>query len=429
MPFAGVRIKGARIVDDVDLENAKLIRRIEIANSRIEGAINLRRTRTDSLIMLDGSLVNGAFAADGLHSENDLFLGNGVVFKSDVTLNGAKIDGFLNMPGASFEDSLDATALQVGGSLLMFSNDQNKASFKGVILRGATIKGQIAMAGASFDGNLDANSLQVGGSLFMRSDPFADDATGSRNKATFKASFKDVDLRGATINEQLDMAGASFDCKLLADFLQVGGHLVMRDADFAHEVVMPFSHVGGNLDLRGATLAGLNLSNASIARDLRLGGAYKSAPWKGKNGELGTLTLRNAHIGNLTDAKDAWPARGHLHLDGFSFNHLGGFAGETEPKMRTRGMEWWDTWARRDPEYSPAPYAQLAAALTNAGDRDAANEILTSAACGSARRKRDWPTFGLDSFNMSPASVSARTPSGFSIGWSASPSPVRRSSG
>jgi hypothetical protein len=39
-------------------------------------------------------------------------------------------------------------------------------------------------------------------------------------------------------------------------------------------------------------------------------------------------------------------------------------------------MEWWDKhWARLDPGYSPAPYPQLAAALTSAGDRDAANEI------------------------------------------------------
>jgi hypothetical protein len=35
----------------------------------------------------------------------------------------------------------------------------------------------------------------------------------------------------------------------------------------------------------------------------------------------------------------------------------------------------WDTWARRDLYYSPTPYAQLATALTNAGDRDAASEI------------------------------------------------------
>lgn len=44
--------------------------------------------------------------------------------------------------------------------------------------------------------------------------------------------------------------------------------------------------------------------------------------------------------------------------------------------MRDRGMGWWDKdWARRDPEYSPTPYAQLAAAFTSAGDRNATNEI------------------------------------------------------
>ena len=76
------------------------------------------------------------------------------------------------------------------------------------------------------------------------------------------------------------------------------------------------------------------------------------------------------------DAMDAWPAEGQLHLDGFSFTHLGGYEGDTGPEMRNRGMEWWDKhWARRDREYSPAPYAQLASALTAQGDRDAANEI------------------------------------------------------
>ena len=37
VPFAGVRITGARIVGDVDLENAKLTRPILIVDSRIEG--------------------------------------------------------------------------------------------------------------------------------------------------------------------------------------------------------------------------------------------------------------------------------------------------------------------------------------------------------------------------------------------------------
>jgi hypothetical protein len=219
------------------------------------------------------------------------------------------------------------------------------------------------MTGASVDGALNASALQVGGFLLMHSD------------GENKASFKEVRLGGAKITGPVDMTGASIDGALNANALQVGGSLFMLDAHCAQAVNMVFAHIDGSLDLRGATLAGLDLSGASIAGDLRLGGSYKAAVWSGKNGEPGTLTLHNTHAGNLMDAKEAWPAQGHLHLDGFSFNHLGGYKGETGPDMRARGLDWWDNWARRDPKYSPAPYTQLAAALTNAGDREAANEI------------------------------------------------------
>jgi hypothetical protein len=203
------------------------------------------------------------------------------------------------------------------------------------------------MTGASFDGLLNADSVQVGGMLLMRSD------------CQNKASFKDVVLRSAKIDGNIDMTGASFDGSLNADSV----------------------HVGGSLDLPGATfLAVFNLSGASVAGNFALGVPGKLALWKGKNGELGTLNLRNTPIGNLKDAteaqleKDAWPEKytdptnGHLHLDGFTFDHI-------ERTMRDRGMPWWDDWARRDPDYSPTPYAQLAAASTSSGDRDAANEI------------------------------------------------------
>ncbi|HEY8031541.1 MAG TPA: hypothetical protein VIF02_03925 [Methylocella sp.] len=411
VPFAGIRIAGARIVGDADLENAKLIRSIRIFGSRIEGAINLCRARTDSLIVLASSLMNGAFNANGLHAESDLFLRNGSVFKDEVILNSAKITGQIDMTGASVDGTLNADALQVEGSLLMRSEGQNKASFKDVVLNSAKITGQIDMRGASFGGTLNADALQVGDMLLMRSTgqnkaSFKDvilrganitgqiDMRGAsfegtlnadalqvgdmllmRSEGQNKACFKDVVLNSAKITGQIDISGASFGGTLNADTLQVGGMLFMRDANCAHAANMVFAHVGGNLDLRGANLAGLDLSGASVAKDLRLGGAYKSAVWTGKNGDRGALNLRNAHVGNLMDAKDAWPAQGQLHLNGFSFNHLGGFAGDTGPEMRWRGMDWWDNWARRDPNYSPAPYAQLAAALTSLGDRDAANEI------------------------------------------------------
>ena len=53
-------------------------------------------------------------------------------------------------------------------------------------------------------------------------------------------------------------------------------------------------------------------------------GARKIAAWKASHGKSGTLNLRNARAGNLLDAEEgAWPAKGQLRLDGFTFGHLG----------------------------------------------------------------------------------------------------------
>ncbi|MGI8567688.1 MAG: hypothetical protein ACR2KT_00640 [Methylocella sp.] len=625
-PYGGVQIKGARIVENLDLKNAKLIRSISILDSRIEGDVNLIRARTDSLISLDRSVVSGSFAADGLHSESDLFLRNGVVFKSEVSLGGAKIDGGVEMTGASFDGKLDASHLQIGGDLLMNSdsqnkpsfkevsligakvggqlnmfgasfdgvlnasllkvggnllaasagqnkttfrnnvfllgaeiagqvtfigtsfdgsleagllkvdgnlamnsdaqnkanfkgvtltsarvgghivmtgagfdgaleaaflqvggnlamnsNAQNKASFKGVALTGAKVVGDISMTGASFAGALNASSLDVGGDLSMQSD--ADNRTsftavnlnGAKIKgqldmsgATFnevilfgarvagnismigasfdgtltagllqvdgnlfmgslpkyktsfknvilasakvagdiympgasfdgaliasllqvngnlfmasppedKTSFKNVILTGAKVVGDISMPGVSFDGALDAASLQVGGDLLMRNANCADKVDMFFAHVGRDLDLRGTSMGDLDLSGASIAAALKLGGAHESPAWKEKQGISGVLNLRNAHAGNLVDAKaGAWPAKGQLRLDGFTFGHLGGFEGDSGPETRKQEIELWDNWARLDPDYSPASYGQLATAFTNSGDSDAANEI------------------------------------------------------
>jgi uncharacterized protein YjbI with pentapeptide repeats len=276
VPIAGIRIAGARIDGNVDIANAKLNRSIDIAGSRFEGAIMLDHAHTDSLIVLDGSLMNGEVTANGLHAESDISVAKGVIFKRLVRLNGAKIDGDLDMTGAGFDAKLDAQFLQVGGSLFMLSEGENKASFKDVILNSAKITGQIFMTNASFDGELSADSLQVEGALLMRSE--------GQNKV----SFKNVILRGAKIGE-IYMSGASFGGTLAANALQVSGNLLMRDAQFVRKIDMTFARVGGNLDLRGATLSNLDLSGASVGGDLRLGGAYKSAVWTGKNGAPGTL--------------------------------------------------------------------------------------------------------------------------------------------
>src|SRR5262249_42539331 len=134
----------------------------------------------------------------------------------------------------------------------------------------------------------------------------------------------------------------------------------------------------------------------TIGSDLEIGEPGYIAIWRTENDEPGDLKLRNTHAGNLMDEKEAWPEkytdpkRGHLQLDGFTFNHLGGFAGESGPQTRDRGIESWDEGTRRAPDYNPAPYAQLAAALTNAGDRDAANEIRYLGRVRERETEKGW---------------------------------------
>ena len=111
-----------------------------------------------------------------------------------------------------------------------------------------------------------------------------------------------------------------------------------------------------------------------VGGEFRLDGAGKPR-WTLRDGGPGDLVLRNTRIGDLMDARDAWPAPGHLALDGFAFDDLGGFEGKYGTEMRARGMRWWDDWARLDPKYTPTPYTQLAAALSKSGDPDDANEV------------------------------------------------------
>lgn len=358
VPSAGVVIVGARIEGGIDLQNTRLERSLVLRQCRIEGGINLDAARTDSVVEIVGSQISGAFAAPRFRSEPGLTLRDSE-FKWSVSLVGARIDGLLDMDGASVDGHLNADGLQVGDALFMRSNDNNRANFNEVVLVGARVARNVEMSGATLDGNLLADGLQVGAYLFLRS------------TKQHKASFKGVLLRNVRVAGSVEMDDATFDKDLIVEGLQVGGSLYMRNVVGNGLVNMIFVQTGGGLDLRGATFAQLDLSGASVAGDLRLGGTK----WRDAKDRPAGLTLRNARVANLMDTKDAWPTNGHMHIDGFTFTRLGGFEGDTGPNMRARGMKWWDAWARGDPDYTPTPYEQLAAAFVAAGDRPAADEI------------------------------------------------------
>ena len=379
----GLNLYSARIDGSVQFTGARFDGKLNAGQVRIGGSLSMNsegenKASFNDVILIDakiggqvnmlGASFNGPLYADRLKVGGNLFapsMGQHKTRFQRVSLLGAEITGYLSLIGDNFDGDLSAGLMQINGSLFMNSAGENKASFKRVELTNTKVVGHADLSGASFDDVLEASLLQVGGYLSLASKP--------PNMPTIFR--KDVNLNGAKITGRFDVDGASFEGKVNADSLKVGGDLFMRYVCHADKAIMAFANIGGNLDLRNATLADADFSGASVAGELRLGGLKFPHCRRGSGTPPDVLNLRNAKVGNLMVASDALTTPQRLRLDGFSFGHLGGSGGQAGLEMRARGMEWWDNWVRLDPHYSPILYEQLAAAFTNLGDRNAANEI------------------------------------------------------
>jgi hypothetical protein len=71
-------------------------------------------------------------------------------------------------------------------------------------------------------------------------------------------------------------------------------------------------------------------------------------------------------------------------LDGFVFDHLGVNYTTGKDDIRHRPIAWWADWFKRDPEYSPQPYTQLATLFRSVGRLSDGTIFSTSAANGNA---------------------------------------------
>ncbi len=395
----GMSLIGARIAGNVSMIGASFDGPLNAGLMQVAGAlfmnslaqntttfksVSLSSARINQEVLMMGARFDGTLNASYIEVGGNLSMESDAANRTtfdDVNLTGAKIKGKLDMSGADFEGALHGETLHVDGNLLMQSDLWREPSFKRVDINGAMVSGSVSMIGASFDGPLYAGLLRVGGNLEMGSltaERLKDLARRVGSLPEYRASqvkFKQVFLTGSKVEGNILIPDTSIEGAVDASFLQVGGNMNMPDSHFADQVEMGLAHIGGSLDLSGAGLAGLDLSGASIAADLKLGGAHESALCKGNGCKPAALNLRNVHIGSRMDARNDWPTQGQLHLEGLTFGRLGGIDGDTGPQMHDQEAKWWDNWARRDPGYSPATYAQLAAAFTNSGDRDAADDI------------------------------------------------------
>jgi hypothetical protein len=420
---------------------------LDLARSRFTATVRLPGA---SLGRLDcsGAQLTGhdddgnALVADGLKADGDMFLSDGFTAAGAVRLSGADLTGQLNCAGAQLTgrdnggNVLVADQLKVGGDA--FLNDGFTAA-GAVRLLGANITGQLNCAGAQLtghnnDGNaLVADQLKVGGSLFLSggftaagavrlsggnitglltcagaqltgrdNDGDALVADGLKAKAVFLiAGFTAagaVRLPGAEISAQFGCRGAQLTGHdndgdtLFADGLKTGD--VFLDGGFtaAGSILLRSARISGSLYAMPKSLADGKSANALDARDAQIEGTLR---WRPSAQVTGRVSLQGATAGQLEDywngdrANAYWPVGGHLNLNGFIYNKIGG---STQATVEQR-LKWIRSQYRTGTEnngsvaFATQPYEQLAAVYQQAGQETQARKVAIA-------RRVDLRTYG-----------------------------------
>ncbi len=381
---AGLSLDAIRLTCSVlDLTQARVIGHAE------HGAVNLLSARIGGLLNCSGAELRNdsgpALAADGLQVDQTLLLRGGFTATGSgeygaVFLRGARIGGVLDCSGAELRNdsgpALVADGLQVDQTLSLIGFT-GSGERGAVRLRGARIGGQLDCSGAELR-NDSGPALDADGLQ-------VDQALFLRGgfTATGSGELGAVRLRGARIGGQLDCSGAQLrndsGPALAADGLQVDQNLLLRGGFTATG-----SGERGAVRLRGARIGGqLDCSGAQLRNDSGPALAAEFLQVDQALGLRGGFTVRGggAYVAvNLTDAR----VGGTLYFDPAGLEHAAdphrrlAVGGLTYPGVpqQISARGWLDLLRDGTPFYAAQPYRQLAAGYRALGDERQAREIL-----------------------------------------------------
>jgi hypothetical protein len=327
----GLRLRGARITGQLDLQNLTTDVNLELEDCLLEKGIfawdahlaivGLARCQLEhpaepplNAVRLTCSVLRLTKARITAH-----------VNAGAVRLVGARISGEFNCTGASLCNNvgpaLFADSLYVGQNMLLRYEFSATGSGKGgaVRLLGANIAGQVSCAEASLCNKsgpaLNADGLKVGQDMNLRR---GFTATGSGDNGA-------VRLPAAHIGIRLDCSEASL-CNdsgpaLLADGLQVGQSMLLNDSTATGTgklgaVRLTGAHIGGSLECDGAKLRN-NCGPALYANRVQVGQVVNlrnGFACGGDPDDLGAVDLTGAQIG------------GSLHCEGAALTNESGSA-------------------------------------------------------------------------------------------------------
>lgn len=348
---------GSRFASDLNLDSAQIIGNLFLDDARVGGRMLMSNENVDrnSGARVEQSVFFNRSTFDGPILGNEARIGQDLNLSSAncgaVWLIAAKIGGFLKLTDTTFTGTLQTGNIQVGQSVVA-----PKAMFQGdVYFDAASVSANMRADDARFEKQFSATELDVRGRLT---------AIGS----IFKGP---VDLTASKVGWKLELQGASFARTVDATDLDVLGRFDLSTTRIAGDLHLARSRVGDSLDLHDSLVLGsVDLTAMNIGHDLTLVAFDKNTPvhpivWAAPESAKNVLWLYDAHIGSLTDGREAWPEALQFYLDGLTYRSLSSWP------INVREI-WLD---RGNPGHHPQPYRQMAEALIAAGEHDAALEV------------------------------------------------------
>lgn len=405
----GLRLRGARIAGQVDLENITSDLALELRDCLLPSGLNLRKAQLLTLALTGCRIEQAAgdapvdatrFAARVLSLERSTATSAGE--QGTIRLLAAHV-GTLDFSGARLENTtgpaLEADGLQVDQSVFLRDGFiATSTSERGTIrLLGAQIGGQLNCGGARLENTigpaLNADNLQVDQDMLLHRGFVATSAGEQGTIRLLGARAGVLNCSGARLENTTGPA-------LEADHLQVDRDVAL-DGGFAATsagelgtIQLPGAHIGGVLYCGGGRLENttgpaLNAAGLRVVQDVFLDDGFTATSAGGHT----VLVLADVRIGGTfhldTDrVTHTAPAQGSLiELGGLTYSGL------PRPASRRR---WLTLLREHTPGYAAQPYQHLAAAYRAAGhDRDARTILIAqrrdqNQRAGLAPSERAW---------------------------------------
>jgi hypothetical protein len=364
-------LQGATIGGHLDCEKGRFLNQdphcILANNAKISGGVLLRSEfHSEGTVRFFGATVGGNVECNGvlspgsdsvaldlqrLEARGHVLFGNSLVLKGTVKFHSARIAGNVLFDGGTAENEIGYTV------------ELNNANVTGTVafLNNFKSNGSVSLVETDIGGNLECLESQINSPIdpktHIRNTPYA-----------LHADF--INVGGRLVMAELSITDGK-PVPFVANggvslaYARIAGSLFCRACHTSRDSMDLFSLEGARVD-GDLLLANLSLSNGRlILQRSRVRGALGLFDLAEAE-SLSVLDLQFASVSIYDHFPDSWPKSGSLLLDGFKYSTFGrGFSADQCIR-----------WLRLNKPFRLQPYEQAARVLRSSGYESEATQIL-----------------------------------------------------